>query len=159
MAASARAPQARGDVVGIDRPLDRHQARRGDARARRRREHRGALEVEGQRVRRVRRACSTSAEASRPRAVAAQRGGERRVGLDALAGAQRPAGAVVCEHRAGRHELAGAQRGVERPRAADAHRAAQAQAPAARPTTMAALGPPMPVLWTVSGAPSSATPV
>ena len=47
------APQARGDVVGLDRPLDRHQARRGDARARRRREDRGALEVEGQRARRV----------------------------------------------------------------------------------------------------------
>ena len=61
-------------------------------------------------------------------AVALQRRGERRVGLDALAGAQGPARPVARDHRAGRHELAGAQRAVEGPRPPDAHRAAQAQA-------------------------------
>ena len=131
-AGSAPRAQALGHVLGLDRALDRHQAGGGDARPARRRP--APRRSRGRRRARPRpaSACSTSADAITPATVAAQRRGEPGVGLDARARAERAAGAVGREHRRGGHELAGAQRAVERPRAADAHRASQARARAAR---------------------------
>ena len=81
-----------------------------------------------------------------------------RVGRERAVRAERGARAVCRQHRL--HGEQGAERelGIERPAGPDPD---EPVAPSAISSshTIAALGPPMPVAWTVSGSPSAATPV
>jgi len=106
--------------------------------------------------RRARVACGAARVARRRDA---QRLDEPAIGRHALARAERTARAVARERRVGDHELAEREATLrERPARADADRAREAEVAELLEHDRRA-GPPMPVLWIVSGSPSAATPV
>ena len=80
------------------------------------------------------------------------------VGCDAAVGAQRGARAVRRQRLVARQQRAQLEVVAQRAAGADPD---QARAPRAISSshTIAALGPPIPVDWTVSGSPSAAVPV
>ena len=108
------------------RRLDRDQGCRADARARRRGEHGRALQVEGHRVQADALRLGRSAEASTPewspRSAAAAPGP-----ADPRSRAQRPARPVAAETELAATSSPARSAGVERPGAADADRAPQAE--------------------------------